>query len=238
MRSQNLEKGGAILKEWEKCTRPWPEFSLFLNQFHTVRPKIVAKFLGKLGNSKVFSAQNQVISKKKKKEGLHQNWDWFFGRNSKFKGFFCPKSGGLQKKKKKEGLHQNWDWFFSRNPKFKGFFCPNSGGLPKKKVFTEVETNFSAKFRNSNVWGGAVFLWGGYFQFFTKNRPQKHQKRAILHTSQANGGARALPPAPPLATLLITHILSSEFTRKTGSVRFLHKQLKIIFSAKRSTFCT
>ena len=39
-------------------------------------------------------------------------------------------------------------------------------------------------------------MGGGYFQFFTKNRPQKHQKRAILHTSQANGGARA-PPAPP-----------------------------------------
>ena len=35
---------------------------------------------------------------------------------------------------------------------------------------------------------------GGYFQFFTKNRPQKHQKRAILHTLQANGGARAPPP--------------------------------------------
>ena len=29
----------------------------------------------------------------------------------------------------------------------------------------------------------------GYFQFFTKNRTQKHQKRAILHTSQANGYA-------------------------------------------------
>ena len=37
---------------------------------------------------------------------------------------------------------------------------------------------------------------GGYFQFFTKNRPHKRQKRAILHTSQANGGAQA-PPAPP-----------------------------------------
>ena len=37
---------------------------------------------------------------------------------------------------------------------------------------------------------------GGYFQFFTKNRPQKHQKRAILHTSQANGGGSS-PPAPP-----------------------------------------
>ena len=40
-------------------------------------------------------------------------------------------------------------------------------------------------------------MGGGYFQFFTKNWPQKHQKRAILHTSEANGGA-------PLATLLVT----------------------------------
>ena len=38
---------------------------------------------------------------------------------------------------------------------------------------------------------------GGCFQFFTKNRPQKHQKRAILHTSQANGGGSSPPPAPP-----------------------------------------
>ena len=43
-------------------------------------------------------------------------------------------------------------------------------------------------------------MGGGYFQFFAKNRPQKHQKRAILHTSQANGGG--LEP-PLLATLLI-----------------------------------
>ena len=34
----------------------------------------------------------------------------------------------------------------------------------------------------------------GYFPFFTENRPQKHKKHAILHTSQANGGARAPPP--------------------------------------------
>ena len=39
-------------------------------------------------------------------------------------------------------------------------------------------------------------MGGGYFQFFTKNRPQNHQKGAILQTSQANGGART-PPAPP-----------------------------------------
>ena len=39
-------------------------------------------------------------------------------------------------------------------------------------------------------------MGGAIFNFFTKNRSQKHQKRAILHTSQVNGGARA-PPAPP-----------------------------------------
>ena len=38
-------------------------------------------------------------------------------------------------------------------------------------------------------------MGGVYFQFFTKNRPQNHQNGAILHTSQANGGARA--PCPP-----------------------------------------
>ena len=68
----------------------------------------------------------------------------------------------------------------------------------KKKVFTEIGTDFSGK-RFKRLRGGC-FPMGGYFQFFTKNRPQKHQKRAILHTSLANGGARA--PLPPLATLL------------------------------------
>ena len=147
--SQDLEKGGgvAFLKEWKKCKRPWPEFPLFLNQNHTVCPKIERKFLGKLGNSNVFSAQKQVVSKKK-----------------------------------------------------------------KKKIFTEIETDFSAKIGNSNPFLGRlttctsqlrhpISFGGGCFQFFTKNRPQKHQKRAVLHTSQANGGARS-PPAPPLATLL------------------------------------
>ena len=92
-----------------------------------------------------------------KKKDLHRNWDWFFGRNRKFKRFFRPKSGALQIKKK--GLQRNWDWFFGRNREFKRFYRPKSGGLQKKKkkVFTEIETDFSAKFGNPNVWGGAIF---------------------------------------------------------------------------------
>ena len=37
---------------------------------------------------------------------------------------------------------------------------------------------------------------GGLFLIFHKNRPQKHQKRAISHTSQANEGGLE-PPRPP-----------------------------------------
>ena len=57
-RSQDLKKGGAILKEWEVCIRRWLEFSLTLNQFQTVCPKFETKCLGNIGNSKIFSAQN------------------------------------------------------------------------------------------------------------------------------------------------------------------------------------
>ena len=47
-------------------------------------------------------------------------------------------------------------------------------------------------------------MGGGYFQFFTKNRPQNHQKRAILHTSQVNGGLE--PPPPGYATAHIAFL--------------------------------
>ena len=45
--------------------------------------KIETDFSAKVRNSNVFSAQKQVISKRKKKRGLRRNWDWFFAlRNS------------------------------------------------------------------------------------------------------------------------------------------------------------
>ena len=49
------------------------------------------------------------------------------------------------------------------------------------------------RFRKFRRLRGGCFRMGGYFPFFTENRPQKHKKHAILHTSQANGGARAPP---------------------------------------------
>ena len=48
-------------------------------------------------------------------------------------------------------------------------------------------------------------MGGGYFQFFTENRPQKHKKHAILHTLQANGGARAPPRPPPWLRYWLLH---------------------------------
>ena len=44
------------------------------------------------------------------------------------------------------------------------------------------------------------FLREGCFHFFSKNRPEKHQKRAILHTFQANGGSSSTPRPPGYAT--------------------------------------
>ena len=74
----------------------------------------------------------------------------------------------------------------------------------KKKVFAKIESNSSAKIGNSDTFSHRITtstsqlrhpisFGGGCFQFFTKNRPKKQQKRAILHTSQVNGGARAPP---------------------------------------------
>ena len=132
--------GGGFFLKIEKTAN-----DLDLNLNHTVCSKIKTEFFGKLGNSNVFSAQKQVIS--------------------------------------------------------------------KKKVFTEIETDFSAKIGYPNAFSVGIptctsqlrhpISFGrGCFYFITKNRPQKHQKRAILHTSQANGGARA--PPPHLASLLNT----------------------------------
>ena len=108
------------------------------------------------------------------------------------------------------------DGISRKTRKFKRFFSPKTGGL-QKKVFIKIETDFSAKIGNSNAFSGRVttstsqlrhpiFFEGGCFHFFTKNRPQKHPKLAILHTLLANAyftGFTCIlyrpntPPPPP-----------------------------------------
>ena len=98
--------------------------------------------------------------------------------------------------------------FFVQNQKFESFFSPKTGDLQKKKKkkrsSSEVQTLFQADSRQLlHSFGTQILLEGGCFHFFTKNRPQKHQKRAILHTLQDNGGRLEPPPASsPLVTLL------------------------------------
>ena len=132
--------------------------------------------------------------------GLSQNSDEIF---RKFEGFFRPKSGGFQKKKK---VFAEIESDFSAEIRNSKVFSAQKQVVSKKK---RSSPKLSLIFRqNSEIQtfqGGLFSYWGGYFQFFTKNRPQKHKKRAILNTSQANGGDSSPPDPPPLATLLAFH---------------------------------
>ena len=100
-----------------------------------------------------------IWSTKPQKFGcLHQNWDWFFGRNRKFKRIFRPNSGGLQKKKKRSSPKLRL--IFRPKSEIQTFFSPKFRWSPKKKkkrsspklrlLFRpkpEIQTFFSPKFR-------------------------------------------------------------------------------------------
>ena len=133
-------------------------------------------------------------------------------KDRKFKNFFRQKLGDLQKKKKKKKKKvfakiqsdfsaeiQNSNVFFARNQVI---------SKKKKKVFAKIQGDFSSKISQVQTFQEGLFSHGGgYFQFFTENRPQKHKKHAILHTSQANGGGLEPPPPLPLATLLSANMI-------------------------------
>ena len=129
--------------------------------------EIESDFSAKIGNSNNFSAQKQVVSKKKK-QGLHQNLGWIFGQNRKFKQFFSPKTSGLQKKK--QGLHRNLVWFFGQNRKSK-----KKRSSPKLRLIfrpkSEIQTLFHTESRHLHHNFGTQFSLGGLFSIF-------HQKSA------------------------------------------------------------
>ena len=90
-----------------------------------------------------------------------------------------------------------------KHRKFKGFFRAKLGDLQKKKK-KGLRQNFSPKFRKfKRLRGGSFRMGGAIFHFSQKIglKSTKYMRFCILHKPM--GGARA-PPAPPLATLLVT----------------------------------
>ena len=173
-RSQDLEKGGGgggLFWKSEKSANdldpnfhcPWISFTRFVRKLR--RNFSESSEIQRFFPPKIRWSPKKKKKKKKKKKVFSEIETEFPAkiRNSKL---FSAQKKVVSKKNKKKGLHQIWDWFFVQFRKFR------------------------------RLRGGCFRMGGGYFQFFTNNRPQKHQKHAILHTSQANGGGSS-PPAPP-----------------------------------------
>ena len=129
-----------------------------------------------------------MISEKKKKRSSPK-FRVIFRPKSEFQTFFfLPKLGDLQKKKKKKRSSPKFRVIFRASPKFRVIFRPIS----------QIQT----------FEGGRFSYGGSYFPFFTENRPQKHKKHAILHTSQANEGGSS-PNHPPW----LRYWLQTRFTK-------------------------
>ena len=118
----------------------------------------------------------------------------------KFGVIFWPKSeiqSYSPPKKKKKRSSPKFRVIFWPKSEIQSFFPPKIRWSPKKKKKKRSSPKLRLLFRAisqiQTFEGGLFSNGGGYFPFFTENRPQKHKKHAILHTS---------PRAPPLATLL------------------------------------
>ena len=199
------KRGGAILKEWEKCKRPWPEFSLFLNQFHTVCPKIETKFLGKFGNLKDFSAQNQVVSKKKK---VFTEIETDFSAEIRNSKVFSAQNQVVskKKKKKKKGLHRSCDWFFGQIRKFKRFRGAVFlwGGL-----FSIFHTKSASKAPKTCDFAYFTSQWGG-------SSPPASPLATLLYLSYWEN-TKVPPLSRPTVNLLNALVAQSIFCNYSGN---------------------
>ena len=148
--------------------------------------KLRAIFRPKSEIQTIFSPKIRWSPKKKKKKGLHQTRERFFGRNRRFKQFSRPKSGGLQKKKKKKKRS---------SPKSRAIFLDFGGDLNESGRKIGNSNNFlaqnqvvskkkrsSPKFRaifwpdslRLGWWGGCISTWSQIIRnrgcFFGQNR--------------------------------------------------------------------
>ena len=200
-RSQDLEKGGGLFWKSEKCANDldsnfhwsWISFRRFVR-------KLRRNISESSEIQRFFPPKIRWFPKKKKKKGLRQNSEWFFGRNAKFEGFFLPKLGDLKKKKKKSSSPK-FRVIFRPKCEIQRFFPPKIRWSPKtkKKVFAKIQNDFSSNFANSDVWGGLFSYGGGAFFRFSQKIGLKSTKnmRFAYFTSQWGGSSSPAPPPPP-----------------------------------------
>ena len=119
--------------------------------------KIESDFSAELGNSNIFFAQIQVVSKKKKKKKRSSpKLRVIFRPNSVIQTFFSPKfwwSPKKLKKKKKKRSSPKLRLIFRPKSEIQTFFSPKFR-WSKKKVFTKIETDFSPDSLRLGRWGG------------------------------------------------------------------------------------
>ena len=112
--------------------------------------KIESDFSAEIGNSNVFFAQIQVVSKKKKRSSPKLRV--IFRPNSEIQTFFSPKFRWSPKQNKKKRSSPKLRVIFRPKSEIQTFFSPKFRWSPKKKkVFTKIESDFSAEIGNSNV---------------------------------------------------------------------------------------
>ena len=109
------------------------------------------------------------------------------------------------------------------------FFPPKIRWSQKKKVFTTIDTDILSNFANSDVWGGAVFEWGGLFSIFHIKSASKAQKTCdfAYFTSQWGGLEPPAPPPPGYAT-------AQEYNFKIAVRRIVVAVLPNSFSCHRT----
>ena len=206
-RSQDLEKGGGYFDRVRKKSAnnldpnfhcPWISFTRFVW-------KLRRNFSESSEIQRFFPPKTRWSPKKKKRSSPKLRV--IIRPKSEFQRFFPPKTrwSPKEKKKKKKKVFTEFESDFSAEIRISKVFSAQNRVVSKKKrssprVFVRWDWFFVQFRKFRRLRRGCFCMGGGYFQFFTKNRPQKHQKHAILHTSQANGGARAPPPPSGYAT--------------------------------------
>ena len=141
--------GGAILKEWEVCKRPWLEFSLTWKQFQTVYPKIETRKIKVFFRPKLGGLQ-------KKKKRSSPKLSVVFRPKSEIQRFFPPNIRWSPKKKRSSPISRLIFRPISQIQSFEGS-CFRMGGL--FSIFLRKSASKAQKTCNfayfTSQWGGA-----------------------------------------------------------------------------------